>query len=162
MIEKLQQIVSQHQATYRGVARDSGFHTVHVPARHTLKVLEVLLRDSDFWLDYLISMAGIHRPGTPESIEIHYHLASYPTGFQLHLYTSQILEASGDLAVFDSVSNLWKTAAWHERELGEMYGVRFEGHPYQRNLLLPANWEGFPLRKNYVEQEQYHGVKVKY
>jgi NADH-quinone oxidoreductase subunit C len=61
-----------------------------------------------------------------------------------------------------TLSHIWRGADWLERETYEMIGVHFEGHQDLRRLLLPADWEGFPLRKDYQEQELYHGINVKY
>ena len=61
-----------------------------------------------------------------------------------------------------SVSCVWHTANWHEREAYDMYGMTFEGHPDLRRILCPEDWTGFPLRKDYQVQETYHGIKVPY
>jgi NADH-quinone oxidoreductase subunit C len=60
------------------------------------------------------------------------------------------------------VSSIWKTADWHEREAYDLVGVQFVNHPNLTRILLPADWQGHPLRKDYVEQERYHGIQVKY
>jgi len=59
-----------------------------------------------------------------------------------------------------SVVELWKTADWHEREAYDMMGLKFEGHPDLKRILLSEDWEGYPLRKNYKEPDYYHGVPV--
>jgi len=55
-------------------------------------------------------------------------------------------------------SSVYRSAQWHEREASEMYGIVFTGHPDPRNILLPDDWEGFPLRKDYVFPKEYHGI----
>ena len=61
-----------------------------------------------------------------------------------------------------SVACVWHTANWHEREAYDMFGMTFTGHPELKRILCPDDWEGYPLRKDYKVQDQYHGIKVPY
>ncbi len=63
-----------------------------------------------------------------------------------------------DARVF-SVARIWRTADWHERETFDLYGIVFEGHPDPRRLLLPEDWEGWPLRKDYEMPVEYRGIR---
>jgi NADH-quinone oxidoreductase subunit C len=57
-----------------------------------------------------------------------------------------------------TLSPVYRAAQWHERECAEMFGLTFEGHPDPRHILLPDDWEGFPLRKDYVFPKEYRGI----
>jgi len=61
-----------------------------------------------------------------------------------------------------SVESIWKTADWHEREAFDMVGVQFSDHPNHTRILCPDDWEGHPLRKDYVQQEFYQGIPTGY
>ena len=90
------------------------------------------------------------------SLDVVYNLYSIPFNHHIALKTT----LPRDQAELDSVQEIWKTANWHEREAFDMFGVAFKGHPDLRRILLPADWEGHPLRKDYQQQEYYRGVKV--
>ncbi len=66
------------------------------------------------------------------------------------------------LPIMPTLSHLWGTANWQEREIYDLLGVNFIGHSDLRRILMPADWEGYPLRKDYIAQEKYHGIGVKY
>jgi len=66
-----------------------------------------------------------------------------------------------DAASMPSSTPVHRAAQWHERECGEMFGITFVGHPDPRHILLPEDWIGFPLRKDYVFPDEYHGISCK-
>ena len=63
-------------------------------------------------------------------------------------------------AEIPSIEQVWRIGDWFERETYDMYGISFSGHTDLRRILLPDDWEGWPLRKDYEVQETYHGIVV--
>ncbi len=110
------------------------------------------------YFDSLSCLTGIDNGGEIGTIEVIYNLYSIP--YDLHLTLKVSFERADPIV--DSVTPIWKTADWHEREAFDLLGIQFNNHPDLRRILLPNDWEGHPLRKDYVEQEKYHDVKVKY
>ncbi len=119
----------------------------------------LFLRDTDLlYFDYMTCLSGMDNGVEKNTMEVIYHLYSIPYNHTLVLKVE--LERTNPSV--STVSHVWRTADWHEREAYDMFGITFLNHPDLRRILLPADWEGFPLRKDYQEQEYYHGIKVKY
>ena len=70
-------------------------------------------------------------------------------------------DVEGNLPQVPSVSRIWSTANWHEREVFDLSGVRFMGHPALRRILCPEDWEGHPLRKDYQMPAEYQGIRLR-
>ncbi len=116
----------------------------------------MLLRDTpELRFDCLSNLSGCDYPGRG-AIDIVYDLYSYEFDRSLVLRVST---RRGDPLV-DSVERVWPAANWLEREVFDLLGVRFRGHSDLRRILLPEDWVGHPLRKDYVEPEQYHGIST--
>jgi len=97
-------------------------------------------------------------------MELLYHLSSLVHRHRLVLKVSLPRwrdDVEGQLPEAPSVSCLWSTAIWHEREVYDLSGVRFTGHPDLQRILCPEDWEGHPLRKDYQPPTEYHGIRVK-
>ena len=122
------------------------------------EVCELLHRSKETYFDTLSCLTGIDNGSEASSMEVLYNLYSIP--YDLHLMLSVKLDRAHP--VVRSVTGIWRGANWHEREAFDLLGIHFEGHPDLRRILLPNDWEGHPLRKDYVEPELYHGIKVKY
>jgi NADH-quinone oxidoreductase subunit C len=162
MEDIIQKLTEKTGSRNLGFQAASGYWKLETDGESLLSVLEVLYRDNVFWCDFLQSITAEHLTGNPEKIQIHYHLESLTKGWKVQVVCAQELKESGELPQFPSIISLWEAAAWHEREAAELFGIHFTGHPDLRKLLLPADWNGFPLRKNYQPDEKYHGLKIRY
>jgi len=102
--------------------------------------------------DFCQSITGMD---TGDTLTCVYHLYSYTHRHTLVLKTTTT-ERVG--AALPSITYVWPAADWYEREVAEMYGIQFTGHPDLRPLLLPEGWQGYPMLKDYVEQPDYVGI----
>lgn len=129
-----------------------------IPAYDLIKVCAELHQNPETYFDMLSCITGIDNGTQINTMEVIYNLYSIP--FNIHMMLRVIL--SREKPVVDSVTTIWRTADWHERETFDLLGIQFAGHPDLRRILLPADWEGFPLRKDYHHQEYYRNIKVEY
>lgn len=127
----------------------------------TKKIADVcryLHNSPECYFDFLACLTGIDNGAEAGTAEVIYNLYSIP--FE-HKLTLKVIVNRNEAEV-PSITPIWGTANWHEREAYDMIGIVFVGHPDLRRILLPGDWEGHPLRKDYQEQETYHGIKVSF
>lgn len=128
-----------------------------------LTIADFLWKSPESYFDQLSCITAIDNGLEKGTIDIIYTLYSIPFHQTLHLkVVLPRLLPDNQLPIIDSLSGIWKTADWHEREIFDLVGVRFAGHLDLRRILLPEDWQGHPLRKDYQEQETYHGIQVKF
>jgi NADH-quinone oxidoreductase subunit C len=96
----------------------------------------------------LVDLTCVDYPDREPRFEVVVHLYSLSKGYRLRLKT-RVGDAEGESAEVDSLTDLWASANWSEREAFDMFGVVFKGHPDLRRILLYPEFEGYPLRKDY-------------
>jgi NADH-quinone oxidoreductase subunit C len=121
--------------------------TVEVRRDRILEVLRLLRDAPESACDCLLDVCGVDYldRGTPERFAVVYHLFSFP---RRHLIRVRAYVPESDPEI-DSAAALWPAADWAEREVFDMYGIRFRGHPRLCRILNPDTFEGHPLRKDY-------------
>ena len=120
------------------------------------------LRDNaKTYFDFLSCLSGVDYGIEAGRFGVVYHLASIPYQTQLTLKVSKENNRDlNNLPSFQSIASVYHSADWHEREAFDMEGIFFEGHPDLRRILMPDDWEGYPLRKDYKNAEYYKGIKI--
>ena len=119
--------------------------TIIVPREHLLTLVQFLASDPELSFTYLSDVTAVDRFPIEPRFELNYHLLSMSRRDALRLRVRLPWESPA----IESVMPVWPTANWHEREIFDLFGIRFEGHPNLRRMLLPDDWEGHPLRKDY-------------
>ncbi len=120
------------------------------------EVVSFLCYTPELKFDYLNCLSGVdYGKGI---LGVVYHISSITHKHNLTLK----VEVPIDNPKIPSVEKIWKTANWHEREAYDLFGIIFDDHSDLRRILLPEDWEGYPLRKDYKTPETYHGMKVPY
>ena len=127
---------------------------IQLKPENWLKIAKWLKSDEELSFDSLQCNTGMDLgEGVLES---RYNLHSMK-----HLHKAEIrIIVSVEKPDIPSVEQVWRVADWFERETYDMFGINFIGHRDLRRILLPDDWEGWPLRKDYQEQETYHGIVV--
>ncbi|PYS74289.1 MAG: NADH-quinone oxidoreductase subunit C [Acidobacteria bacterium] len=123
-----------------------GETTVVVPREHILEVCSFLKTWPESRFDFLADICGADRGVEEEPrFEVNYHLFSTT---KYHRWRLKVVLNEEDTHV-SSVTGIWRTANWHERETYDLFGVIFDGHPDLRRILLPEDWQGYSLRKDF-------------
>lgn len=126
---------------------------VHVNAEHWREVAGYLLKEPALQFDWLANLSGVDYVADGKMCVV-YDLWSFDLKhtFAVKVYTPR------EHPSVPSVADFWPAADWHEREAWDMFGIEFPGHPDLRRILCADDWEGFPLRKDYVFPREYHGI----
>ncbi len=128
---------------------------IRVPAEKIGEVAAFLRDEPTLRFDMLMCLSAVDRKG---SFEVVYHIFSMTNG---HRSVLKVFVPTEKPQV-PTVGHIWRTAEWHEREAFDLMGVEFVGHPDLRRILLPDDWEGHPLRKDYKTAEEYQGLRTAY
>lgn len=148
----------QKNAVAFSVEQNSTPLTLRVEAGVLLQSCRQLQSDSNFYFDQLSNITGLDNGPEIKTMEVIYHLYSIPYNYSLALK----VVLPRDNPEVESLSSIWKSANWLEREVFDMFGIQFKNHPDLRRILMPNDWDGHPLRKDYQQQDTYRDVKVAY
>jgi NADH-quinone oxidoreductase subunit C len=102
----------------------------------------------DLGYNFLSDLTASDWPDRPPRFDVVYHLVAVPSGVRLRLKVQ-----AGENDTVPTVSQVWGAANWAEREVYDMFGVVFEGHPDMRRILMPEGWIGHPLRKDFQQTQ---------
>ena len=183
MFEEIAALINKEVPSANAVfnKKELGDSSISVDSKYILEVCKALKNNAKFDfnalqavspIDYL-PQAGVEGkpaqegqpaipalPATEGYIELCYILASFTKNHELILKTKLPRGTVGNLPKINSVCSVWSASNFQEREAFDMMGIDFVGHPDLRRILTSQNWEGHPLRKDYVVQEVFNGMVV--
>jgi len=136
----------EHSHWVTEIIEAHGEVTAIVPRLHVAEICGALKTGADAKFDFLADLCGADRGVEEEPrFEVNYHLFSTTRHHRLRL---KVLLDEGNVHV-PTVTGVWRTANWHERETFDLFGIIFDGHPDLRRILLPDDWQGYSLRKDF-------------
>ncbi len=136
----------EHPEWIGEVAEALGETTITVPREYVVAACEFLKQTPELEFNFLADLCGFDRgPEDVPRFEVNYHLFSTTKHHRLRL---KVVLNEDDVHV-PTVAGVWRTANWHERETYDLFGIVFDGHPDLRRILLPDDWQGHALRKDF-------------
>jgi NADH-quinone oxidoreductase subunit C len=126
------------------IAYFAGEVTIRVKGGRLLEILRLLRDDPSTQMNLLSDLSAADYPKDPQRFEINYHLYSIA-----HRRRVRVKVRVAEGGQVPSVTGIWSTSNWHEREAFDLFGIVFAGHPDLTRILLPDDWKGHPLRKEY-------------
>ena len=151
-----QRLQDQHNDAITAFEADALDPFVLVKSDSIVEVCQFLHNDPDLAFDCLTNMSGVDFL-KEEYIQVVLHLYSYTHRHAIVVKVNMSREEPS----MPSVETIWKAANWLEREIYDLLGVVFTGHSDLRRLLMPEDWVGHPLRKDFIEPEEYHGISTR-
>lgn len=130
---------------------------VHTKSEHWRKIADFLYSDPELAFDFLACLSAVDYVADNLLCGV-YDLYSMK---HRHWFAVKVLTDRAHPSI-PSVMDLWPAANWHEREAFDMMGIDFPGHTDLRRILLPEDWVGYPLRKDYIFPREYHGIPGSY
>ena len=142
--------IDKINSKYKGVILDShdfrGDQTITVQKNVLIELFKFLRDDPSLDFKFLMDLTAVDYLNRKDNrFEVVYHFYSLKHNHRLRVK----VPISEDDCTIDSVSSLWKTANWYEREVWDLYGIKFNSHPDMRRILLYEEFKGHPLRKDY-------------
>lgn len=138
----------------QAVIVDRGELTIHVAPDQVAKICQLLRDDEELRFELCNSVSGVDYPEQLNRLHVVYHLTSMTFRRRVRLETA-VSAVDPHVA---TVTSVYPTADWQERETYDMFGVLFDGHPNLTRILMPDDWEGYPQRKDYP----LGGIPVEY
>ena len=129
----------------QGAAFDRDELTVIVDRAYIREACALLQEDAELKFNFLSDLTCVDRYPQEPRFEVIYHLLSHSRKDRVRLKVN----LAGDDASLESITSVWPAANFFEREVYDLFGVRFLGHPNLRRIMMPDNWDGHPLRKDY-------------
>jgi len=138
-------LLGWNAASVEGVKFDRDEMSIYIERSYIREACALLRDDLKCPFNYLSDVTCVDWYPSEPRFEIVYHLLSIPNKERVRLK----VRLKGDSPALESITSVWPAANYFEREVFDLFGVRFTGHPYLRRLLMPEDWEGHPLRKDY-------------
>lgn len=143
--EALKKLISDWEPTAEFNEEEAQFLNATISPDKLLALVEKLRYDEQTWFDYMFSLTCVDYP---EHMIMVYHLRSMKHGHEMVL---KVKIDDRENPEVETLCHIWRTAEYHEREVYDLFGVKFTNHPDLRRILLDEEWEGYPLRKDYVD-----------
>lgn len=128
-----------------GAKFDRGELSIYIRRDAIREACSILRDDPGLQFNFLADVTCVDWYPSDPRFEVVYHLFSIPKKSRVRLK----VKLGGDDPSVESITSVWPAANYFEREVFDLFGIRFEGHPYLRRIMMPENWEGHPLRKDY-------------
>ena len=138
-------LLDWNPAAIQGVKFDRDEMTIVVDRTHVREACALLRDHAEFPFEFLSDVTCVDWYPSEPRFEVIYHLLSISKKERVRLK----VRLDGSSPVVESITGVWPAANYFEREVFDLFGVRFTGHPYLRRILMPEDWEGNPLRKDY-------------